>query len=200
MGASETCPAFPAVHALHKQQSFTPASRVGCVQEPADYPDKRGQLIRDFEHYLGILKAVHSGADLQASAKAAGHCLPSGAKGHLGYVLASLGSNQAPPPLPCPLLCPCSHGFCCLMLLWMSSCGITCIQSSWRRMRCSWSANACAQMHSFWQDPPAAAAMHARAVCGPCRAPGLRHHGRLPLRRLRSHIPSAVCAVAQGVS
>lgn len=67
-----------------------------CVmQEPADYPDKRGQLIRDFEHYLGILKAVHSGADLQASAKAAGHCLPSGAKGHLGYVLASLGSNQA---------------------------------------------------------------------------------------------------------
>jgi hypothetical protein len=64
------------------------------VQEPADYPDKRGALIRDFEHYLGILKAVHSGADLQASAKNAGHCLPSGAKGHLGYVLASAGSNQ----------------------------------------------------------------------------------------------------------
>lgn len=70
------------------------------MQEPADFPDRRGQLIRDFEHYLGILKAVHSGADLQASAKAAAHCLPSGAKGHLGYVLASLGSNQA---RPCPL-------------------------------------------------------------------------------------------------
>lgn len=72
------------------------------MQEPADFPDRRGQLIRDFEHYLGILKAVHSGADLQASAKAAGHCLPSGAKGHLGYVLASLGSNQACPRLRLP--------------------------------------------------------------------------------------------------
>lgn len=77
-----------------------------ALQEPADYPDKRGQLIRDFEHYLGILKAVHSGADLQASAKAAGHCLPSGAKGHLGYVLASLGSNQARAPSPPPLRKP----------------------------------------------------------------------------------------------
>ena len=72
----------------------------GGLQEPADYPDRRGALIRDFEHYLGILKAVHSGADLQASAKNAGHCMPPGAKGHLGYVLASVGSNQACTPVP----------------------------------------------------------------------------------------------------
>ena len=81
-----------------------PLPNASDVQEPADYPDRRGALIRDFEHYLGILKAVHSGADLQASAKNAGHCMPPGAKGHLGYVLASVGSNQARPPHPPYLL------------------------------------------------------------------------------------------------
>ena len=56
--------------------------------EPQDYPDKRGQLISDFRNYLGILKAVHSGADLNASAEAAGRNLPGSAKGSLGYVLS----------------------------------------------------------------------------------------------------------------
>ena len=37
--------------------------------EPEDYPDKRDALIRDFRNYLSILKAVHSGADLVASAQ-----------------------------------------------------------------------------------------------------------------------------------
>jgi hypothetical protein len=55
---------------------------------------QRDALIREFENYLGILKAVHSGADLQNSAKNAGSQLPGAAKGHLGYVLASHGSNQ----------------------------------------------------------------------------------------------------------
>ncbi len=41
--------------------------------EPEYYADKRDALIRDFRNYLGILKAVHSGADLQASASAAGN-------------------------------------------------------------------------------------------------------------------------------
>lgn len=40
--------------------------------EPEYFGDKRDALIRDFTNYLGILKAVHSGADLQASASAAG--------------------------------------------------------------------------------------------------------------------------------
>lgn len=33
--------------------------------EPQDFADKRGALIADFQHYLGIIKAVHEGADLQ---------------------------------------------------------------------------------------------------------------------------------------
>lgn len=61
--------------------------------EPEDYPDKRGPLIHDFRHYLGILKAVHSGADLNASAEAAGGNLPGGAKGSLGYVLSHQGDQ-----------------------------------------------------------------------------------------------------------
>lgn len=56
--------------------------------EPEDYPDKRGALINDFRTYLGILKAVHSGADLNASAQAASEQLPGSVKGYLGYVLA----------------------------------------------------------------------------------------------------------------
>lgn len=61
--------------------------------EPQDYPDKRGQLIHDFRNYLSILKAVHSGADLNASAEAAGGSLPGAAKGHLGYVLSHQGDH-----------------------------------------------------------------------------------------------------------
>ena len=41
--------------------------------EPQWFDGKKDALIKDFRHYLGILKAVHSGADLQASAAAAGN-------------------------------------------------------------------------------------------------------------------------------
>ena len=63
-------------------------------QEPEHFADRKDALIGDFERYLGILKAVHSGADLQNAAKEAGGRLPGAAKGHLGYVLASRGSSQ----------------------------------------------------------------------------------------------------------
>lgn len=61
--------------------------------EPQDYPDKRDALINDFRNYLGILKAVHSGADLNASAEAVGASLPGSAKGFLGYVLTHQGDH-----------------------------------------------------------------------------------------------------------
>ena len=41
--------------------------------EPQWFEGKKEALIKDFRNYLGILKAVHSGADLQASAAAAGN-------------------------------------------------------------------------------------------------------------------------------
>ncbi len=40
--------------------------------DPEYFPDKQQALIRDCTHYLGILKACHSGAELQSSAAAAG--------------------------------------------------------------------------------------------------------------------------------
>ena len=61
--------------------------------EPDDYPDKRDSLIGDFRNYLGILKAVHSGADLNASAEAVGGSLPGSAKGFVGYVLTHQGDH-----------------------------------------------------------------------------------------------------------
>lgn len=51
-------------------------------------------LIREFRNYLGILKAVHSGADLTASAAAVGSSLPQGARGYLGYVTSHIGDSQ----------------------------------------------------------------------------------------------------------
>jgi alpha-glucan,water dikinase len=54
-------------------------------------------LIREFTNYLGILKAVHSGADLQASAAAVGSSLPQSARGYLGYVTSHIGDNQILP-------------------------------------------------------------------------------------------------------
>lgn len=65
--------------------------------QPEWYPEKREPLIRDFRNYLGILKAVHSGADLQASASAAGNRIPAGARGYLGYVMSHLGDSQILP-------------------------------------------------------------------------------------------------------
>ena len=41
--------------------------------QPEFSGNKKDALIHDFRNYLGILKAVHSGADLQASASAAGN-------------------------------------------------------------------------------------------------------------------------------
>lgn len=61
--------------------------------EPEDYPDKRGALVNDFRQYLGILKSVHSGADLNASAEAVGGRLPGSAKGYVGYVLSHQGDH-----------------------------------------------------------------------------------------------------------
>lgn len=40
--------------------------------DPEYFPDKQQALIKDCTHYLGILKACHSGAELQSSAAAAG--------------------------------------------------------------------------------------------------------------------------------
>jgi len=67
------------------------------VTEPQYYGDKRDALIRDFRNYLGILKSVHAGADLQASASAAGNRIPGSARGYLGYVLSRLGDSQVLP-------------------------------------------------------------------------------------------------------
>ncbi|EFJ44707.1 hypothetical protein VOLCADRAFT_118653, partial [Volvox carteri f. nagariensis] len=67
--------------------------------EPEYYGDKRDALIRDFRNYLGILKAVHSGADLSASASAAGNRIPAGARGWLAYVLSHVGDSQILPLL-----------------------------------------------------------------------------------------------------
>ena len=65
--------------------------------EPEHYPDKKDALIGEFRNYLKILRAVHSGADLQASAEAAGGNLPGNAKGHLGYVLSHQFDSQILP-------------------------------------------------------------------------------------------------------
>jgi alpha-glucan,water dikinase len=56
--------------------------------DPHFFADKKDALIHDFSNYLNILKATHSGADLQASASAASSFIPGSAKGYLGYVLA----------------------------------------------------------------------------------------------------------------
>ncbi|EFN51271.1 hypothetical protein CHLNCDRAFT_37464 [Chlorella variabilis] len=65
--------------------------------DPHFFPDKKASLIGEFENYLKILKAVHSGADLQASASAASGYVPGGAKGYLGYVLANSNGHEILP-------------------------------------------------------------------------------------------------------
>lgn len=65
--------------------------------EPEFFGDKRDSLIGEFENYLKILKACHSGADLQASASAAAQFVPGSAKGYLGYVLAHSNGNEILP-------------------------------------------------------------------------------------------------------
>ncbi|GFH06759.1 R1 protein, alpha-glucan water dikinase, partial [Haematococcus lacustris] len=65
--------------------------------EPQWFDGKKDALIRDFRNYLAILKAVHSGADLQASAAGAGNRIPGSARGFLAYVLSHLGDSQILP-------------------------------------------------------------------------------------------------------
>jgi alpha-glucan,water dikinase len=67
------------------------------VTDPVFFADKRDNLIRDFNHYLGILKATHSGADLQASAAAAAPHVPASARGYLGYVLGHVADAAVLP-------------------------------------------------------------------------------------------------------
>ncbi|KAI8477159.1 MAG: R1 protein [Monoraphidium minutum] len=64
---------------------------------PEFWRDKKGALISEFRNYLGILKSVHSGADLQASAAAVGSSLPQSARGYLGYVTSHIGDSQVLP-------------------------------------------------------------------------------------------------------
>ncbi|WPT16709.1 Alpha-glucan water dikinase [Picochlorum sp. SENEW3] len=64
------------------------------VTLPEFMGDKKENLIRDFENYLGILKATHSGADLQASASAASDFVPASAKSYLGFVLGQQNSSN----------------------------------------------------------------------------------------------------------
>lgn len=63
------------------------------VTDPVFYAGKKDNLIADFSNYLNILKATHSGADLQASASSAAKYVPASARGYLGYVLSH--SNDA---------------------------------------------------------------------------------------------------------
>jgi len=68
------------------------------VQEPEDFPDKREGLIKDFYDYLGVLKSVHSGTDLQTAAAASQSVISQngdlGSK--LGYVLSQGGGGGDP--------------------------------------------------------------------------------------------------------
>lgn len=59
--------------------------------------DKKDALLGEFRAYLRILKSVHSGADLNASAQAAGGALPGSVKGYLGYVVNHQQDNQILP-------------------------------------------------------------------------------------------------------
>lgn len=64
------------------------------ICEPEYYPDKRDALIKDMYNYLGILKAVHSGADLSTSAANASGSLSTHVKGLLGFIQGQRQSMQ----------------------------------------------------------------------------------------------------------
>lgn len=63
--------------------------------EPEDFPDKREGLSADLRRYLGILKGVHSGADLSAAAAAVGDGLPAAARPHVGALLFSQSQENS---------------------------------------------------------------------------------------------------------
>eukprot|EP01025_Chloroclados_australasicus_P029393 TRINITY_DN2937_c0_g1_i13.p1 TRINITY_DN2937_c0_g1~~TRINITY_DN2937_c0_g1_i13.p1 ORF type:complete len:933 (-),score=168.34 TRINITY_DN2937_c0_g1_i13:30-2582(-) len=67
------------------------------VAQPDTYGVDPGRLISEFRNYLGILKAVHQGDDIQQSAKAVYNWLPDGAKSYVGYVISHLNDNQILP-------------------------------------------------------------------------------------------------------
>lgn len=64
---------------------------------PEYYADKRDRLIAEFYNYLGILKNVHSGADLSTSLTNCQHMLSGNTKGLVGYILAHLNDPQVLP-------------------------------------------------------------------------------------------------------
>mmetsp|Transcript_20854 Transcript_20854/g.62756 ORF Transcript_20854/g.62756 Transcript_20854/m.62756 type:complete len:1085 (+) Transcript_20854:1468-4722(+) len=84
------------------------------TEEPQYFGDKKDALIHDFQNYLGIIKAVHEGADLQASASAAKD-VSGAAKGYLGYVLSHAQDSQILPLIENAVECrtelaPCLSG------------------------------------------------------------------------------------------
>lgn len=62
--------------------------------EPKFYADKKDALIKEFEEFLRILKAVHAGTDLEVAAKAAHDRLDAGLNQQLEALLAT--PEQAP--------------------------------------------------------------------------------------------------------
>lgn len=66
------------------------------TEEPQWFDGKKDALIGDFQNYLGIIKAVHEGADLQASASSAKD-ISGAAKGYLGYVMSHQNDSQILP-------------------------------------------------------------------------------------------------------
>ncbi|MBF0558075.1 MAG: hypothetical protein HQL08_04785 [Nitrospirae bacterium] len=55
---------------------------------PGFIPHLKGALIRDFEHFLGILREVHAGTDLRTSINNTWHLFDAAAHGLMDYVLA----------------------------------------------------------------------------------------------------------------
>ena len=64
------------------------------VCEPDFYPHCNDGLIKDMYNYLGILKAVHSGADLHTSVAATSGATSTHVKGLLGFLQSHLQSPQ----------------------------------------------------------------------------------------------------------
>ena len=62
--------------------------------DPTFYGDRKDALIGEFEHFLGILKSVHSGTDLDSAVAAARGRLDGGLNKQLDALLALRG-NQA---------------------------------------------------------------------------------------------------------
>eukprot|EP00873_Tetraselmis_striata_P000762 jgi/Tetstr1/421026/TSEL_012071.t1 len=81
-------------HGITRERLASFERNITC--EPEDFPDRRDALIGEFENYLSILKAVHSGTDLMTSVQAASHSTPESAKGYLGYVVSNLRGQVVP--------------------------------------------------------------------------------------------------------